>query len=360
VTTLWGIQIMGRIVLGALWAALLASVLIWVFNWPMPFGIEPEPITVLLSTISPTVTALFAWVENRLKKQQAELEEERYSISHALAYGYVNNFLVPAAAQIASDHPQLAGEPSLYVYMPGTLGELEKESVQQVLARVRAKGFTTAPVQLVLKDSRPRDVLTISKEGSRPVYFDFPNTLLTLNSLVSYKLESQADSFDDAARAALGREYIRKFRREVERLIDNRGLRTVIGFTDDSLHFLNRTWPKPIKVDFPAISAFLGVQPQPGGIDGKDLVYRLQRPAGRIEISIEPDRSYASFEIYGQEVEPVFSAGVQCVSICVHNESPSKLAPHVCFALDGTSTLVSSISIGGPPDYRCDLTHMDF
>lgn len=237
--TLRGIQIVGRIVLGALWAALFASIVIWVFNWPMPFGVEPEPITVLLSTISPTVTALFAWVENRLKKQQQELEEERYSISHALAYGYVNNFLAPAAAQLAEDHPGPDGFPPIYVYLPDSLEELEKDSVQRILAKVRAKGYATKPVQLELKDARPRDVLTLLKDGARPVFFDFPNTLLTLNSLVAYKLESRPDSFDDDdARAELAKGYIRKFSQEVDRLLVRKGLKDQVRFTDRNLGFL--------------------------------------------------------------------------------------------------------------------------
>lgn len=356
-TALRSIQIAGRIVLGSLWAMLVASILIWVFGWPMPFDIEPEPITVLLSTLSPTLTALFAWVESRFKRQQAELEEERYSISHALAYGYVNNFLAPAAAQLEADHSGVSEQPYLFVYMPETLDELERDAVQRTLAKVRAKGFSTEPVQLALKDSRPRDVLTISKDGSRPVYFDFPNTLLTLNSLVSYKVESRPDSFDDDARARLGREYIRKFRREVERLIQSKGLQTSIGFTDHHLLFLNRGWTKPIKVDFAAISAFLGVEPQPGGTDGNDLVYKLPRPTGRVEVSIDPNRSYVSFEVYGGESEPTFSAGVQCSQIAVFDEKPSKLSPHVGFQLEGSSTDFSVISLHGPPDYRCSLTH---
>jgi hypothetical protein len=246
VRTLRGIQIVGRIVLGALWAALFASILIWVFNWPMPFGVEPEPITVLLSTISPTVTALFAWVENRLKKQQRELEEERYSISHALAYGYVNNFLSPAAARLAETHPGPGEPPPLYVYLPETLEELDRDAVQRTLAKVRARGYETKPVQLELKEARARDVLTLMKAGAQPIYFDFPNTLLTLHSLVAYKIESQPDSFDDDARAQLAQGYIRKFSQEVDRLLERKGLKDQVRFIDRHLGFLaNDPSPPP-------------------------------------------------------------------------------------------------------------------
>lgn len=237
-TPLRSIQITGRILLGALWAALLASILIWVFGWSMPHDIEPEPITVLLSTISPTVTGLFAWVESRLKRQQRELEEERYSISHALAYGYVNNFLSPAATRLVESHTEPGPPPVLYVYLPETLEELEKEAVQRTLARLRAKGYATKAVQLELKEARPRDVLTVLKDGNAPVYFDFPNTLLTLHSLVAYKLESRPDTFDDEARAELARSHIRKFGQEVDRLLTRKGLKDQVRFTDRNLAFL--------------------------------------------------------------------------------------------------------------------------
>ena len=238
-TTLRSIQIVGRIVIGLLWAALLAFILAWVFHWPLPAGIEPEPITVLLSTISPTLTALFAWVENRFKKQQAELEEERYSISHALAYGYVHNYLDPAATHLLETHSGTGTPPPpLYIYLPEDLEELEPAAVQRTLARLRAKGYSTKPVQLELKDARPRDVLTVMKDGVQPAYFDFPNTLLTLRSLVAYKLASHPGAYDDHARDELARTYIRKFRQEVDRLITRKGLKEQVRFTDRNLAFL--------------------------------------------------------------------------------------------------------------------------
>ena len=96
-------------------------------------------------------------------------------------------------------------------------------------------------VSLEDKENRIRDILSVYREqNGSPRYFDFPSTLLTLSSLIDYKVESRKDSFDEAQKAALGKSYIDRFQSELEGMIENKNLSEYIRFTDKNLEFLDQ------------------------------------------------------------------------------------------------------------------------
>ncbi|MBK9138004.1 MAG: hypothetical protein IPM17_04480 [Verrucomicrobia bacterium] len=229
--------------LGVLWAATLGVFLAWACGWSLPIRAEPEPLAALLGMISTAVTWLYGLAARRfeqgrraLAETRAELREERYSLAHALAYGYVHNFLAPAVTHLLAQAGRRAAEVRFYVYLPADLGELEPDAIQRTLARIRCLGYETGALQLDLRQSRPRDVLTLMRQpGGAPAYFDFPTTLLTLRHLVDYRLETRQDSFPDRARRELGQTYIAEFRSELERHLAEKDLRSVVVLVDREL-----------------------------------------------------------------------------------------------------------------------------
>lgn len=222
--------------LGLLWAATLTVVLAWIFGWPLPVAAEPEPLAALLGMISGAVTWLSGLAAKRLAQTRAELAGERYSLAHALAYGYVQNFLSPALTHLLEQAGLRAGAVRFYVYLPDELSELDDESVKRTVIRMRGLGYETRTVQLDLRQPRPREVLSLLKgAGDDLRYFDFPTTLLTLRHLVDYKLEMGKDGSPAAARRELGRAYIAKFRLELEKQLTARDLARHVVLVDRQL-----------------------------------------------------------------------------------------------------------------------------
>lgn len=230
------LQRLHRLLLGLLWAATLAVVLAWIFNWPLPIAADPEPLSVLLGMISGSVTWLYGLAAQRLAQARTELAEERYSLAHALAFGYVQNFLSPALTHLLEQAGPQAGRVVFYIYLPGELAELEDEAVKRTVIRMRGLGYETRTVQLDLRQPRPREVLSLLKGAADSLrYFDFPTTLLTLRHLVDFKLESRKDSSPEEARRELGRTYIEQFRAELEKQLAVRDLARHVVLVDRRL-----------------------------------------------------------------------------------------------------------------------------
>lgn len=209
-----------------MWLSTLICSALWASGVPLPF--EPEPITVILGLVSAALTAL-------INEYAQALEREEYSVSYALAYGYVIIFLEPVMTAILKQAPP--GErPKFYIYIPERLQELEPKSIDRTLARLREKNMTTQSVNLDLAEGRVRDVLTISMESNH-VYFDFPTTLLTLNSFIAYKSDSKKNSFGDEEKLKLGQAFIQKFQETVAKMIEEKGLSDYVFFVGNSLQF---------------------------------------------------------------------------------------------------------------------------
>jgi hypothetical protein len=231
------------LVVPGLWLVTFGVGLRWWRGAPLPF--EPEPVTFLLGLLSGAATAL-AGVARQLRERNDELEEERYSTSYALAYGYVTNFLDPVVTQLLSARARADGPLTFYVYVPDTLAELHPPAIKRTLARIRERRFVCDTVNLALDASRARDVLTVCRARGRPLrYFDFPTTLLTLVSLIDYKVDARKDRFADEEKVRLGRAYTTRFREAVARMVEERGLAPHVRFTDRALDFLDEPEAPP-------------------------------------------------------------------------------------------------------------------
>lgn len=209
-----------------LWLSTLICAVFWATGVPMPF--EPEPVTVILGLVSAALTGL-------VSEYADALEKEEYSVSYALAYGYVINFLEPVITTILKQ--RISGKrPQFYIYIPERLQELEPKSIDRTLARLREKNMITQSVNLELMEGRVRDVLTISSESNH-VYFDFPTTLLTLTSFIAYKSDSKKNSFGDEEKIKMGKVFIEKFQETVSKMLVERNLSEYVSFTGKDLEF---------------------------------------------------------------------------------------------------------------------------
>jgi hypothetical protein len=222
------IQYISKTLIGLLWLSTLAVALCWLFWKNAPF--DPEPITVVLGLISTAVTALLSEFDSRL-------QEEEFSLPYALAYGYVNNFVEPLISQLLKNIPLGSPVPRLYIYVPERLSELEPRNIERVIGRIRMKSFEDKVVNLEFQEGRARDVLTVTQSNNQKVYFDFPNTLLSLNSLVDYKMESRKNRFSDAIKEEMAKDYIIKFKQVIEKLIEAKDLKDYVFFVNKDLNF---------------------------------------------------------------------------------------------------------------------------
>lgn len=222
------IQSASRVLIALLWLSTLVVAICWVFWKNPPF--DPEPITVVIGLISTAVTALLSEFGSRL-------QEEEFSLPYALAYGYVNNFVEPLISQLLKNIPLGSPTPRLYIYIPAKLAELEPRNVERVIGRIRMKNFEDKVINLEFQEGRARDVLTVTQSNNQRVYFDFPNTLLSLNSLIDYKMESRRNRFSDSIREEMAKDYIVKFRQVIERLVEAKDLKAYVFFIDKDLFF---------------------------------------------------------------------------------------------------------------------------
>lgn len=220
------IKVVSKALMIVLWLSTLSCALLWAFGIAMPF--EPEPITVILGLVSAAVTGM-------MNEYAQALEKEEYSVSYALAYGYVTNFLEPVITAIIKQSP--AGrKPKFYIYLPERLQELEPKSIDRTMARLREKNMTASTVNIDLPEGRVRDVLTIDMQREN-VYFDFPTTLLTLNSFIIYKATSAKNSFNEEEKIKLGAQFIEKFKATLIKMLAERDLDDKVFFVGKDLNF---------------------------------------------------------------------------------------------------------------------------
>lgn len=220
------LQLISKGLMILLWVSTFVIAMCWLFWKDAPF--DPEPITVVLGLISTAVTALLSEFSSRL-------EEEEFSLPYALAYGYVHNFVEPLISQLMKGIPLGSEKPKLYIYIPSKLSELEPRNIERVIGRIRMKSFEDKVVNLEFQEGRARDILTVTASNNKRVYFDFPNTLLSLNSLIDYKMESRKNRFSDSIKDEMAKEYIVKFRQVIQKLLEARDLTEYVFFVDKNL-----------------------------------------------------------------------------------------------------------------------------
>lgn len=230
-------------VLVLLWGATAALTLLLVFG--VDPGFDVGSATAFLGTLGTGMTAVVSYFGIQLRATRHELEEERYSTPMALAFGYVKNFLDPAVTALLDQSKGHSGQVKIYIYIPEHLEELEPLSRQRILGRIRGANFQEEIIQLQFDSGRARDIITVTRTGDdHPRYFDFPTTLLTLTSLVDYKIATSTEPMGIKEREALGQQYIAKFRDYLLASVAKLNLAEHVQLTDKNLGFLDTPTPR--------------------------------------------------------------------------------------------------------------------
>jgi len=169
-----------------------------------------------------------------IQRQMRKIESLEFSPAISLAHGYVNNFLEPAICELLSK----SGPEGIKfkVYIPKDLEELSDYQIERIKHQILSLGFRIKEIKLEKKTGRPHDILTVEKQVGSVTYFDFPRTLLSLQSYIDYKIESSSNESIDHKRQTLGKNLVKAFRNEVQRLIKKKNLENEVSFVGEDLY----------------------------------------------------------------------------------------------------------------------------
>lgn len=164
------------------------------------------------------------------------LKEAEYSPAYALATGYVINFIFPAIIQLLEEKNV---NPKICIYRPKHFDELESANIDKIKAVLKNRNYTLSKINLKLKHGRARDILTIHKDSDNQMYFDIPNTLISLFAYVEYKIESEENSSIEFKKKELIAELIEKFYQKVNELLIEKEIVDNVVYCDSMLNFFN-------------------------------------------------------------------------------------------------------------------------
>lgn len=195
-----------------LWTASFILAMIWVFWTNPPF--EPEPLTFALGLIAVASSAI-------LNRYNNKLELEKFCTANALAVGYVNNFIEPVLTQLIKNNKNSI----LYIFIPEKISDLFPKNIDRLVSELKERNLSNKTINVKLQEGRgARDIMSIINANGDNVYFDFPSTLLTLNILIDYKIESKKNSFNSTEKELLGKLYIAKFKETAKTLLEEKNL----------------------------------------------------------------------------------------------------------------------------------------
>lgn len=191
-------------------------------DYSVEFYVEIEAVVALIAFVSVPLNYV-------LKKL---LDEAEYSPSYALATGYINNFIFPAMTQLIEEKRT---DPKICIYRPNHFDELEPGNIDMIKAILVSRNYTLSKINLKLKHGRARDILTIYKDDASQIYFDIPNTLLSLFAYVDYKVKSSENNSGDERKNKLISELIEKFYLKVDKLLEHKGIKRYVEYCDKDL-----------------------------------------------------------------------------------------------------------------------------
>lgn len=185
---------------------------------------DHEPLFVILTGFFATLTQLYRWL----------LAESEYSPAHALALGYVKNFLAPTITQLMNDGVK---NPVIYVYRPETMSELFGGNISRIRSKLVQDNFKLEDINLTPNSARARDIILIEKSATKKVYFDFPNTLTSLVNYVDYAVASGKNSHSEKKKDEFTKELMDKFFFKVNELLIKENITENIKYCDKTLNF---------------------------------------------------------------------------------------------------------------------------
>jgi len=190
------------------------ALFMWLFNKDITihkWSLDKEALFVILTSVAVLLNQFHKWL----------LTEAEYSIE-------------PVIAQLIEDGIKT---PLVYIYRPKAISELYKTNIDKTKATIKNMQFNLTELQLNLKHGRARDILTIQKSKTKKVFFDFPNTLLSLSAYIDYKTSSGVNQFNDKEKVKLTEELFEKFYSKINDLTKEKNLDEYIKYCDKKLDF---------------------------------------------------------------------------------------------------------------------------
>ncbi|WP_108423122.1 STING domain-containing protein [Flagellimonas amoyensis] len=182
---------------------------LWVYN----ASFNLEPLLAFLGLFYSVVALLGNWITKQLEKR---VKEEELSIAYALAHGYMYNYLAPVVRGLRKRLPDPSGMVFI-VYIPKNLDEFRSHSIDEVITELSNRQYVVDTVELLFEnEKRKMDYRTAKRsEGGTIQYFDFPTTLLTLDKVIAYKMNTNKDSRPDKEIERLSEQYISNFKEQL-------------------------------------------------------------------------------------------------------------------------------------------------
>jgi len=196
------------------------SFILWVFKVEIS-SIESEALFAGLMLLIALLNKFYSLV----------IEEIEFSPAHALAYGYIENFIEPLVIQLLENKE----EPKICIYTPDKLDDLSDNTIDRIKAELKLRDYEMKKINLSLRHGRARDILTVEKKENREWYFDFPNTLRSLIPYVDYKVVSKKNQSSIDKKHKLGVDLIDEFFNKIDEILKDKGLSKYIHTTQSNL-----------------------------------------------------------------------------------------------------------------------------
>ena len=174
----------------------------------------------------------FVLKEIIIQWQMRRIESLEYTPAISIAHGYVNNFLEPAIGELIASK---GVDVNFKIYIPNDLEELSDQQIDRMKHQIQSRGYQLKEIKLKRSSGRPHDVLTVEKQQGSISYFDFPRTLLSLQSYIDYKVDSGKNESTDQKKNALGKKMVDAFQHEVRKLLQKKNLGKQVTFVDKDL-----------------------------------------------------------------------------------------------------------------------------
>lgn len=209
------------------------SLIFCLFLWAFKSKIESMFNVVFLIDLE-ALFAVISGISLFLNKILTELlKDSEFSPSYALATGYVKNFISPVITQLIENG---ISAPKIYIFKPQNFEDLSSDNIDRMKAELKNKEYNLKTIKLSTKHSRARDILIINKLNEEQVYFDFPNTLLSLFAYVDYKLDKKPNTKAEDEKEKIVIELIDKFYEKLDDLLIEYRIQNNVHICDNKLN----------------------------------------------------------------------------------------------------------------------------
>ncbi len=167
--------------------------------------------------------------------QNRKIESLEYSPSIPLALGYINNFIEPVIGELLKKH----SNPTIFIYMPEDISELSPKSIERIKIRIEQMNLSFRKTSIEIgSKGRMRSCFEVkSIDGQKVFFFDFPETLKSLEDYIDYKLESRRNHFIKGDKKIMGKRLIDQFHATVIELLKEKDIDGHIKFVNKNLNF---------------------------------------------------------------------------------------------------------------------------